>query len=68
MRPKRKNCAHTNTFVGRFKNVHFDRSYEPMPKSEKASKEYVASWPYRGEPSSDNAVPTAAKYYVRELR
>jgi len=32
-------CAQTTTFAARFKNAHSDGSYEPTPKSEKASKE-----------------------------
>jgi len=45
----------------RFTNIHSAWSYKCTPSTVNVFwKRYNADWPFRGEPSSDQAVPTAA--------
>jgi len=54
-------------FSSCFKNIHSDCSYKCTPRTVNVFwKGYNAAWPFRGEPSSDHAVPTAAMCSVME--
>ena len=56
----RKHCTH------RSKNVHSDWSYKCIPSTVNVFwKRCNVDWPFRGEPSSGHAVPTAAVCSVR---
>ena len=48
-------------YTTRFTNIHSDCSYKCTRSTVNVFwKRYNAAWPFRGEPSSDRAVPTAA--------
>jgi hypothetical protein len=57
--------SHRKALSVRFKNVHSDWSCTPSTVNV-FRKRYNAAWPFRGEPSSDQAVPTAAMCSVKK--